>query len=72
MTNAELQPQGGSVSQALESVLKASHIILKKNVQTGVGSQMMMHSSIFRRLGMAASRSSYCVNGIDCGSNIRC
>ena len=44
------------MSQALENVLKASHIILTRNIQSGAGSQMMMQSSIFGRLGMAGSK----------------
>lgn len=36
---------------AFESVLKASHLNITKNVVNAVGSQMMMQSSIFGRLG---------------------
>ena len=65
MANKRFRLQGGSVSQALENVLKASHIILTRNIQTGVGSQMMMQSSILGRLGMANSKSPSPLYGTD-------
>ncbi len=43
--------QGESVSTAFESILKASHLNVTKNVVNAIGSQMMMQSSIFGRLG---------------------
>ena len=52
LLTAYLRLQGDSVAQALEAVLKTSHINLMKNIRTGVGSQMMMQSAIFGRLGM--------------------
>ena len=43
---------GEGIPQAFESVVKASHINLVKNVSSAVGGQMMMQMAIFSRLGM--------------------
>lgn len=43
--------QGESVSMAIESITKASHLNVTKNVANAVGSQMAMQSSLFGRLG---------------------
>ncbi|KAL8691630.1 MAG: hypothetical protein Q9218_003185 [Villophora microphyllina] len=43
---------GDSVSQASESVLKASHLNVTKGINEAHGGQMLMHASIFDRLGM--------------------
>jgi len=48
--------QGESVSMALESITKASHLNVTKNVANAVGSQMAMQSSLFGRLGKARDR----------------
>ena len=53
LTNTTLQ--GDGAAQALESILKASHLNVVKNVTNAVGSQMSMQSSVFSRLGMAPS-----------------
>ena len=45
--------QGDSTAFAFESIMKASHLNVTKNVANAVGSQMMMQSSIFSRLGRA-------------------
>ncbi|MCJ1230296.1 Anaphase-promoting complex subunit 5 [Toensbergia leucococca] len=44
---------GDSTAFAFESIMKASHLNVTKNVANAVGSQMMMQSSIFSRLGRA-------------------
>lgn len=46
--------QGDSVSQALENVLRSSHINITKDIPSVVGSQMMLQSIIFGRLGVTA------------------
>ncbi|KAI4105476.1 MAG: hypothetical protein L6R37_002739 [Teloschistes peruensis] len=43
---------GDSISQASESILKASHLILTKGVTEAHGGQMLMYASIFDRLGV--------------------
>ncbi|KAL8661367.1 MAG: hypothetical protein Q9202_005669 [Teloschistes flavicans] len=43
---------GETISHASESVLKASHLSLTKGVTEGHGGQMLMHASIFDRLGV--------------------
>ena len=40
------------MSQAFESVVKASHVSITKNVTDTMGSQMEIESTIFARLGM--------------------
>ncbi|KAL8699400.1 MAG: hypothetical protein Q9201_006029 [Fulgogasparrea decipioides] len=42
---------GDSVSQAFESIMKASHLNVTKSITEAHGSQMLMQSSIFDRLG---------------------
>jgi anaphase-promoting complex subunit 5 len=48
--------QGESVSMAIESITKASHLNVTKNVANAVGSQMAMQSSLFGRLGKKRTR----------------
>ncbi|MCJ1260973.1 Anaphase-promoting complex subunit 5 [Lobaria immixta] len=43
---------GENVSHAFECLLKASHLNVTKNVVNAIGSQMMMQSSIYGRLGV--------------------
>ncbi|KAK3172503.1 hypothetical protein OEA41_005825 [Lepraria neglecta] len=45
--------QGDGVAQAFESILKASHLNVTKNVLNAIGSQMSMQSSVFGRLGVS-------------------
>ncbi|MCJ1396268.1 Anaphase-promoting complex subunit 5 [Xylographa bjoerkii] len=44
---------GESISMALESIAKASHLSLIKNVPSAVASELRMHSSVFTRLGVS-------------------
>lgn len=52
-------PQGDSVALAFESIVKASHLNLTKNVIPAIGAQMAMQSSIFGRLGEFDFRRSF-------------
>ena len=40
------------MAQALEGVVKSSHLNIFKGIANVVGSQMLMQSSMFGRLGM--------------------
>ncbi|KAL8763874.1 MAG: hypothetical protein Q9184_000470 [Pyrenodesmia sp. 2 TL-2023] len=44
--------KGDSVSQAFESIVKASHLSITKDTAETNGSQLLMQSSIFERLGI--------------------
>lgn len=55
----QFDPQGDSVAHAFESIVKASHLNLTKNLPTAVGGQMSMQSSIFGRLGPCPSPGGY-------------
>lgn len=46
------------MSQAFESVLKASHINVTKSIAEAHGGQMLMQSSMFDRLGRSSFRAS--------------
>ncbi|MCJ1403887.1 anaphase promoting complex subunit 5 [Xylographa trunciseda] len=53
LCNQAEMDQGESVSAALESIAKASHLSLVKNVPSAVASELRIHSSVFSRLGMS-------------------
>ncbi|KAL6713553.1 APC5 protein [Lecanora helva] len=44
--------KGEGISQAFESIMKASHLNVTKSAVNVVGSQMSMHSAIFGRIGV--------------------
>ncbi|KAI9819210.1 MAG: Anaphase-promoting complex subunit 5 [Pycnora praestabilis] len=57
---------GESVPQAFENIIKASHVNITKNVTNAVGSQMLLQSSIFGRLGVSYLSWSFCETFLRC------
>ncbi|KAL8993414.1 MAG: hypothetical protein Q9169_006363 [Polycauliona sp. 2 TL-2023] len=57
---------GDNVSQAFESIVKASHLNHTKNITEGYGGLMLMQSSIFDRLGVGCQARSYCELFLQC------
>ncbi|KAL8873489.1 MAG: hypothetical protein Q9198_007015 [Flavoplaca austrocitrina] len=57
---------GDNVSQAFESIIKASHLNVTKNTTEAYGGLMLMQSSIFERLGVACQAWSYCELFLQC------
>ncbi|KAL8733624.1 MAG: hypothetical protein Q9166_002034 [cf. Caloplaca sp. 2 TL-2023] len=57
---------GDNVSQAFESIEKASHLNVTKNIVEAYCGQMLMQSSIFDRLGVSCQAWSYCELSLQC------
>ncbi|KAI9715902.1 MAG: hypothetical protein M1812_005722 [Candelaria pacifica] len=51
---------GESVPVAFENIIKASHLIVTKNIKNVIGPQMLIQSSVFGRLGVMHLSWSYC------------
>ncbi|KZF20496.1 anaphase-promoting complex subunit Apc5 [Xylona heveae TC161] len=62
---------GESLPSALENVIKASHLNVTKNLTSTIGSQMLLQSSIYGRLGITSLSLSQCDIMLHCyASNI--
>ncbi|CAO1600026.1 APC5 protein [Xanthoria calcicola] len=61
-----LLSNGDNVTQAFESIVKASHLNVTKNITEGYGGLMLMQSSIFDRLGVGCQAWSYCELFLQC------
>ncbi|KAL8675261.1 MAG: hypothetical protein Q9168_000382 [Polycauliona sp. 1 TL-2023] len=57
---------GDNVTQAFESIVKASHLNLTKDITEAHGGLMLMQSSIFDRLGVGCQAWSYCELFLQC------
>ncbi|KAL8862317.1 MAG: hypothetical protein Q9178_001326 [Gyalolechia marmorata] len=57
---------GDNVYQAFESIIKASHLNVTKNITEGYGGLMLMQSSIFDRLGVGCQAWNYCELFLHC------
>ncbi|KAL8922205.1 MAG: hypothetical protein Q9172_003666 [Xanthocarpia lactea] len=57
---------GDNVYQAFESITKASHLNVTKNITEGYGGLMLMQSSIFDRLGVGCQAWNYCELFLQC------
>ncbi|KAL8681501.1 MAG: hypothetical protein Q9186_002387 [Xanthomendoza sp. 1 TL-2023] len=57
---------GDNVSLAFESIAKASHLNVTKNIPEAYGGLMLMQSSIFDRLGIACQAWSHCELFLQC------
>ncbi|KAL8659686.1 MAG: hypothetical protein Q9226_000311 [Calogaya cf. arnoldii] len=57
---------GDNVAQAFESIVKASHLNVTKNINEAYGGLMLMQSSIFDRLGVGCQAWSYCELLLQC------
>ncbi|KAI1002394.1 hypothetical protein K3495_g5805 [Podosphaera aphanis] len=60
MTNGE------SLANAFENIIKSSQLILDKNIKAMMGSQMVMQSSIWARLGISHLSKQYCEIFLSC------
>ncbi|MCJ1370130.1 anaphase promoting complex subunit 5 [Loxospora ochrophaea] len=61
---------GDSLPSAFEKITKASHLNLTKNITNSIGSQMMIQSSLFSRLGVNYLAWSYGEMFLQCYANI--
>ncbi|EFR02534.1 anaphase-promoting complex protein [Nannizzia gypsea CBS 118893] len=43
---------GGSIASTYESIIKASHVCITRGRQDSMGPQMMLHASLYNRLGL--------------------
>ncbi|EGD86152.2 hypothetical protein H112_07080 [Trichophyton rubrum D6] len=51
---------GGSIASTFESIIKASHVCITRGRQDSMGPQMMLHASLYGRLGLNhLTRSTY-------------
>ncbi|KAI4248441.1 MAG: hypothetical protein L6R40_001001 [Gallowayella cf. fulva] len=57
---------GDNMSMAFESIVKASHLNVTKNITEAHGGLMLMQSSIFDRLGIGCQAWSYCELFLHC------
>lgn len=61
LTEAKLgMTNGESLATAFENILKSSHLIYEKNMKPMLGPQMIMHSSLWSRLGAGVLGRQYC------------
>ncbi|KAF2757294.1 anaphase-promoting complex protein [Pseudovirgaria hyperparasitica] len=49
-----------SITKAFQHIYQASHINIRENLSGGFGSQLLMHSAVFGRLGVEHLASAYC------------
>lgn len=57
-------PQGESLASIVESFVRASHVNVTKGLATPTGAYMLLHASMYARIGMLFLMSELLINGL--------
>ncbi|KAI9888785.1 MAG: Anaphase-promoting complex subunit 5 [Vezdaea aestivalis] len=58
--STSLLGEGESIASAFENILRSSHLNISKGVENIIGSQLLVHTSIWSRLGVACLSLAFC------------